>query len=87
MMTAEEFEGKAAAAGLKPLDLVGSESRLGCNPMAEPDGVERAPLAAVVQVRSEAEMAAGIATSQAQSQVMEAASTSGSWFKRLFAGK
>lgn len=83
MMTAEEFEAKAAAAGLQPLDLVGRESTLGCNPLPEPDGVERAPLAPYIPPIIQTE------SSQAQPEmaVTEAASSSASWFKRLFSGK
>jgi hypothetical protein len=77
MMTAEEFEAKAAAAGLQPLDLV-SEDRLGCNPMPEPDGVERAPLAPLVLPREEMPEAG---------PVMEGAAKQGSWISRLFGGK
>ncbi len=82
MMTADEFHAKAKAAGLEPLHLVGDESTLGCNPMPEPDGVERAPLAPLVIPKTEAELAA--ASFQAETVVAEAASTSGSWLKKLF---
>ncbi len=81
MMTAEEFEAKAAAAGLQPLDLIAREDKLGCNPMPEPDGVERAPLAPLVKVRTEAEIAAS--TAVAATAPIENKG-SGNWFQRLF---
>ena len=81
MMTAEEFEAKAAAAGLQPLDLIARKDKLGCNPMPEPDGVERAPLAPLVVVRTEAEIAAS--TAVAATAPIENKG-SGNWFQRLF---
>ena len=81
MMTTEEFEAKAAAAGLQPLDLIAREDKLGCNPMPEPDGVERAPLAPLVVVRTEAEIAAS--TAVAATAPIENKG-SGNWFQRLF---
>lgn len=80
MMTAEEFEQKAAAAGLKPLDLIAREDKLGCNPMPEPDGVERPPLAPLVQPRAETEIAA---QTTVQVPVTPPPAPS-NWFKRLF---
>lgn len=74
LWTEEEFVAKAEAAGLHPLDLVGREDKLGCNPMPEPDGVERPPLAPLVvpQPKSTLEVA------------HPPAPGGGNWFRRLF---
>lgn len=80
MMTAEEFEQKAAAAGLKPLDLIASEDKLGCNPMPEPDGIERAPLAPLVVPRTATELAD---TTNVQVPETTVAAPS-NWLKRFF---
>jgi hypothetical protein len=79
MMTAEEFEAKAAAAGLHPLDLIAHEDKLGCNPMPEPDNVERAPLAPLVKPRSNAELAA-----TAEPVMAQPVADKKNWFQRLF---
>jgi hypothetical protein len=86
LWTAEEFEAKAEAAGLRPLDLVGREDKLGCNPMPEPDGVERAPLAPLVKVGEGTEGT----TSQAGRLPVDSPAAGGrglkgrGFFKRLF---
>ncbi|MFN8396217.1 MAG: phytanoyl-CoA dioxygenase family protein [Bacteroidia bacterium] len=77
LWTEAEFVAKAEAAGLVPLDLVGREDKLGCNPIPEPDGVERAPLAPVIKPEPE---------QVAEAPVPEPvhAEANGGWWKRLF---
>lgn len=75
LWTAEEFVVMAEAAGLEPLDIVGREDKLGCNPMPEPDGIEREPIAPLVKPRP---------VEEALNQSQEAPPTNGGFWKRLF---
>jgi hypothetical protein len=85
LWTAEEFIAKADAAGLVPLDVVGREDKLGCNPMPEPDGVERAPLAPLMKPKDEENGGNQQASAQAGSLPVDhpAAGRRG-FLKRLF---
>lgn len=86
LWTAEEFMEKADAAGLVPLDLVGREDKLGCNPMPEPDGVERAPLAPLVKPTQEVTTPTPPSAPAAESapSTSETGAKQGSWWKQLF---
>jgi hypothetical protein len=77
LWTPEEFVAKAEAAGLLPLDLVGREDRLGCNPMPEPDGVVREPLAPLIKTPP-------VESPQNEAPVVAAPANSGGWLKRIF---
>ena len=77
LWTPEEFVAKAEAAGLQPLDLVGRDDRLGCNPMPEPDGVEREPLAPLVKPKPVEEV-------QNSAPASAPSNNGGGWLKRIF---
>jgi hypothetical protein len=80
LWTEAEFMAKAEAAGLQPLDLVGREDRLGCNPMPEPDGITREPLAPLVKPKPEAE----VQPPPPPAAPTTTAPSGGGWLKRIF---
>jgi hypothetical protein len=84
MWTQEQFETKTAEAGLKPLDIVGREDKLGCYPMPEPDGVVREPLAPVLKLNVEPEAMPQPEMEMAYESAASTSTNSGGWLKRIF---